>query len=59
VEIDVDETSFASLVITVGEGKVTGAENEIAFKAADSLFVPAGAGKVQITGKCTVVKTTV
>ena len=31
----------------------------IAFKAADSIFVPAGAGKVQITGKCTVVKTTV
>lgn len=59
VEIDVDETSFASLVITAGEGKVKGEENEIAFKAADSIFVPAGAGKVQITGKCTVVKTTV
>lgn len=59
VEIDVDESSFASLVITVGEGKVIGAENEVAFKAADSLFVPAGAGKVRITGKCTVVKTTV
>lgn len=59
VEIDVDGTSFASLVITEGEGKITGAENEVEFKAADSLFVPAGAGKVTITGKCTVVKTTV
>lgn len=59
VGIDVDAASFASLVITEGEGKVTGAENEIEFKAADSLFVPAGAGKVSITGKCTVVKTTV
>ena len=59
VEIAVDESSFASLVVTEGEGKVVCAENEVAFKAADSLFVPAGTGKVQITGKCIVVKTTV
>ena len=59
VEITVDESSFASLVITEGEGKVIGAENEVICKAADSLFVPAGTGKVQITGKCIVVKTTV
>ena len=59
VEIDVNESSFASLVITEGEGTVTGAENSVPFKAADSLFVPAGAGKVQISGKCIVVKTTV
>ena len=59
VEITVDDSSFASLVVTEGEGKVIGAENEVICKAADSLFVPAGAGKVQITGKCIVVKTTV
>ena len=59
VEIEVDSASFASLVITEGEGRVAGAETEVEFKAADSLFVPAGAGKVTITGKCIVVKTTV
>ena len=59
VEIDVDGSSFASLVVTEGAGTVTGAENAVGFKAADSLFVPAGAGKVTVSGKCTIVKTTV
>ena len=59
MEITVDESSFASLVVTEGEGTVAGAENEVAFKAADSLFVPAGAGKITVSGKCTIVKTTV
>ena len=59
VELTADEKSFMSLVITEGEGTAEGEENTVAFKAADSLFVPAGAGKVRITGKCIVVKTTV
>ena len=40
-------------------GKVVGSENEVEFKPADSLFVPAGSGKIKINGHCTVVKTTV
>lgn len=59
VEIDVDDSSFASLVVTEGAGTVTGPENAVEFKAADSLFVPAGTGKVTVSGKCTIVKTTV
>ena len=59
VEIDVNEASFASLVITEGAGEAACSENTVAFKAADSLFVPAGTGKVTLSGKCTVVKTTV
>lgn len=59
VELTADEKSFMSLVITEGEGTAEGEENTVDFKAADSLFVPAGAGKVKITGKCIVVKTTV
>ncbi len=58
-EITVDESSFASLVVTEGTGTVTGAENAVAFQAADSLFVPAGAGRVTVSGRCTIVKTTV
>lgn len=59
VEINVDDSSFASLVVTEGAGTVTGPENAVEFKAADSLFVPAGTGKVTVSGKCTIVKTTV
>ena len=59
VEIDVTGDSFASLVVTEGSGKVVGSENEVEFKPADSLFVPAGSGKIKIDGHCTVVKTTV
>ena len=59
VEIDVAGDSFASLVVTEGSGKVVGSENEVEFKPADSLFVPAGSGKIKINGHCTVVKTTV
>lgn len=59
VEIDVTGDSFASLVVTEGSGKVVGSENEVEFKPTDSLFVPAGSGKIKINGHCTVVKTTV
>lgn len=59
IEIDVDENSFASFVFLTGEGKVEGAENTVEFKTADSVFVPAGVGKVRITGKCSFIKTTV
>ena len=59
VEIDVTGDSFASLVVTEGSGKVIGSENEVEFKPTDSLFVPAGSGKIKINGHCTVVKTTV
>ena len=59
VEIDVTGDSFASLVVTEGSGKVVGSENEVEFKPADSLFVPAGSGKIKINGHCTVVKTTI
>lgn len=59
VKIAVDEKSFASLVITEGNGTVSGAENVVDFKAADSLFVPAGAGEITVHGKCTFIKTTV
>ena len=59
MELEADESSFVSLVITEGAGTVSGPENEVEFKAADSLFVPAGAGTLTIKGNCTVIKTTV
>lgn len=59
VEILVDESSFASLMILTGEGTVSCAENTVEFKAGDSIFVPAGTGKVTVNGTCSFIKTTV
>ncbi len=59
VRLDLDGGSFLSLLCTEGSGAVTGPENAVAFAPADSLFVPAGAGEVEITGPCTVVATTI
>lgn len=57
--LEVDERSFASLVVTDGAGRVAGPENSLPFKAGDSLFVPAGTGKVKVSGSCTVIQTTI
>ena len=45
--------------VMVSSSARVGSENEVEFKPADSLFVPAGSGKIKINGHCTVVKTTV
>lgn len=57
--LQADETSFLSLIVTKGEGKVSGNENTQTFKAGDSLFVPAGSGTITVEGDCTLVVTTV
>ena len=59
MEIQAGEESFVSLIVLTGEGKVTGAENEVAFKAGDSLFLPAGSGKAVIAGTGEIIKVTV
>ncbi len=59
MELDVGPESFVSLIVTVGSGSVTGQENAVSCKAGDSLFVPAGSGKVKISGTCELIKTTV
>ena len=53
-----DETSFVSLTMTGGEGVVeTDGEMEI-LKQGDSLFIPAGSGKITIRGNCEAVVVT-
>ena len=59
MELEVGEDSFASLIVLTGSGTAAGPENQVSFVPGDSLFVPAGTGKVTLTGPCTVVKTTV
>ncbi len=59
VELDVTEDSFASLIVTRGSGTVSGPENAVSFQAGDSLFVPAGTGKVTLAGACEIIQTKV
>ncbi len=57
VTLDIDETSFQSIIIISGEGRIRCQNKELAFKPADSFFVPAGRKKVTISGKCTFIRT--
>ena len=59
MELEVGEDSFVSLLVTQGRGVLEGPENTLEFRPGDSLFLPAGAGKVRVLGPCTLVKTTV
>ncbi len=59
MNLEVDDDSFASLIVTVGDCTVEGPENQVCCKAGDSIFVPAGTGTVKITGTATVVRTTI
>lgn len=59
VELEADGKSFLSVIVMEGDGKIAGPENEAAFRAGDSLFVPAGTGKVTVSGSCSLAVTRV
>lgn len=59
VALKMDGSTFASLVVTEGAGQAACRENTVGFHTADSLFIPAGARDVVITGPCVAVVTTV
>ncbi len=54
-----DGASFHSLLCLDGEGVAENAEQRVAIKKGDSLFVPAGLGNYRLTGQMTVLKTIV
>ena len=53
------EESFLSLIVLTGKADIAGQENTVNAKAGDSIFIPAGAGQVTVTGDCQVILTTV
>ena len=55
--VEVDETSFCSILILEGEGVIKVDDKALNFKPADSFFVPAGKKKVIVQGNCTFVQT--
>ncbi len=57
VTLDIDETSFNSILIIEGEGYISCDKKVMPFKSADSFFVPAGRKKIQISGKCVFIRT--
>ncbi len=57
--VEATKESFVSLIVLTGSPVIAGEENSVSCRAGDSVFVPAGTGKIKITGECTVIKTTV
>lgn len=55
--LNADKTSFISLLCLNGEAKVTCEKNTLDIKKGESLFVPAGMGKVEIKGKAEFLET--
>lgn len=51
--------SFVSLLVTVGSGSVCCGSERVDFVKGDSLFIPAGSGSFTLTGKASILKTTV
>lgn len=59
IEFNIDDSSFVSLVVLEGSGTISGDENSFEFKMGESIFVPSGAGKIEVSGKASIIKTTV
>lgn len=52
-----DETSFVSLLVLDGEGKITSEDGEIALKKGSSIFIPASKGEYSVSGKLEILET--
>ena len=54
-----DETSFVSLLVTAGTGRLAMDGETMPLSAGDSVFLPAGNGNVRVEGDCNVLLTRV
>ena len=52
-----DKTSFVSLLVLDGEGKITSEDGEIALKKGSSIFIPASKGEYSVSGKLEILET--
>ncbi len=52
-----DKTSFVSLLVLDGEGKITSEDGEIALKKGSSIFIPASKGEYKVSGKLEILET--
>lgn len=59
ISLEVSSASFLSLIAVEGEGVVRGQENQVEFRAGDSVFIPAGSGHITVSGQCVLAATRV
>lgn len=59
MELEVTKESFVSLIVLKGQAKLSGPENTVEATAGESIFVPAGTGRLTVSGTCSIIKTTV
>jgi mannose-6-phosphate isomerase len=59
VTIDVDDESFASIIVTEGSAIIENDGTELHANKGDSIFITAGSGKVDVTGNCQYIYTIV
>lgn len=59
IDINVDDSSFVSLIAITGNVIVKGKENEIELNMGESIFIPANEGNVKIIGSAEIIKTTI
>jgi len=50
--INVDESSFNSVIALEGDGRLTNKEFTMDFSKGDSIFIPANTGEIKIEGRC-------
>ena len=55
--LNADDSSFHSLIITDGKGKICYKGKELDIQKGDSVFVPAGIGEYTVEGSVTIIKT--
>lgn len=56
--LDVNEESFVSLLVTSGSGTLRADGTDLQLKSGDSVFIPAGSGKVAVDGNIKVLLST-
>lgn len=56
-EMYVDESSFVSLLFLTGNAEITAGNEKLSVKKGDSVFFPAKAGKITVSGETEVIKT--
>lgn len=55
--LPLDPNSFVSIMCVEGEGELQSGDTLLSFRAGDSMFAPAGEGRVSVFGKCELVVT--
>ncbi|MEG0905925.1 MAG: type I phosphomannose isomerase catalytic subunit [Cellulosilyticaceae bacterium] len=59
VELNVDETTFQSLLVVEGNGQIISEKEKIEMGKGDSVFLPAGYGNYSVVGECKLILSTV